>query len=266
MKKKTLAILNAVFLAITLLINYLSNTGFFNDNTMKTVSDRYHNLFTPAPYAFSIWGLIYLFLLAFIIYSFIVLKREKESAIISEVGAWFMVTCIANSLWVVAWLYDYIGISVVLMLILLVALVKIILNTKAELTNPPLRIVACVWWPFVIYAGWISVALIADIAAFLTKIKWSGLGISQSTWAIIMIVIAGLLYLFLTWKRNIREYALVGSWALIAVGITNKESHHDIYITALVAAIIIAVSSMAHSIKNFRGFGKTFEDYENISA
>lgn len=266
MKKKTLAILNAVFLAITLVMNYLSNTGYFYGNTMKTVSDRYHNLFTPAPYAFSIWGLIYLFLIAFIIYSFVVLKREKESRIILQVSIWFIVTCIANSLWVVAWLYDYIGISVLLMLILLVALAKIILNTKAELTNPPFRIVACVWWPFTMYAGWISVALIANIAAFFTKIQWSGFGISESAWAIIMIVIAGSLYLFLTWKRNMREYALVGTWALIAVAMASKENHRDIYMTALVTAIIIAVSSMAHAIKNFRGFGKTFEDYETISA
>jgi hypothetical protein len=266
MKKKTLAILNAVFLAITLVMNYLSNTGYFNGNTMKTVSDRYHNLFTPAPYAFSIWGLIYLFLLVFIIYSFIILKREKESHIISEISIWFIITCIANSLWVVAWLYDHIGISVLLMLILLLALVKIILNTKAELTNPPFRIVACVWWPYTIYAGWISVALIADIAAFLTKIQWSGFGFSESAWAIIMIVIAGMLYLFITWKRNMREYALVGTWALIAVAIANKENHHDIYLAALLTAIIIAVSSMAHAFKNFRGFGKTFEDYETITA
>ena len=81
-----------------------------------------------------------------------------------------------------------------------------------------------------------------------------------------MIVIAGLLYLFITWKRNMREYALVGAWALIAVAIANKETHGDIYLTALVTAIIIAASSTIHSIKNFSGFGKTFEDYETVSA
>ncbi len=265
MRKKTLAILNAVFLVITLVMNYLSNTGYFNGNTMKTVSDRYHNLFTPAPYAFSIWGLIYLFLLAFIIYSFVILKREKESRIISQVGFWFLITCIANSLWVVAWLFDYIGISVLLMIVLLIALIKIILNTRAELTNPPFLIVACIWWPFTIYSGWISVALIANIAAFLTKIQWTGFGISEPGWTIIMIVIAGLLYLFMTWKRNMREYGLVGTWALIAVAIANTENHKEIYITALVTAIIISLSSMVHAMKNFRGFGKTFEDYTTIS-
>lgn len=266
MKKKTLAILNAIFLLLTLVINYLSNSGYFNGNTMKTISDRYHNLFTPASYAFSIWGLIYLFLLAFVIYSFSILRREKESSIISLVGPWFIVTCIANSLWVVAWLNNLIGLSVLLMIVLLIALIRIVINTKAELTNPPFRIVACVWWPFTVYAGWISVALIANIAAFLTKSGWEGLGLSENLWTVLMIIAAGLVYLFITWTRNMREIGLVGTWALIAVAMANKGINPDIYTTALITAIITGLSSTAHAIRNFRGFGKTFEEFETISA
>jgi hypothetical protein len=233
-----------------------------NGNTMKMVSDRYQNLFTPAPYAFSVWGLIYLFLIGFVIYSFVIIKRQKESRIIEQVGVWFLTTCIANCLWIFAWLNNHIGVSVILMIILLTALIKIIINTKAELTNPPFRIVAFVWWPFSIYAGWISVALIADIAAFLTKIRSTGLGISEISWTVIMIFIAGLLYLFMTWKRNMREYALVGSWALVAVALANKENHPFIFWVAIITAAIIALSSMVHGIKNYRGFGKEYKDYE----
>ena len=54
---------------LTLVINYLSNTGIFNGNTVKIVSDKYHNYFTPADYAFSIWGLIYLDLIVFVFYT-----------------------------------------------------------------------------------------------------------------------------------------------------------------------------------------------------
>ena len=58
--KKNFQILNAVALVATVVINYLSNTGVFNGETMATISAKYQNLFTPAGYAFSIWGLIYL--------------------------------------------------------------------------------------------------------------------------------------------------------------------------------------------------------------
>lgn len=260
--KKTICVVNAIALAITLVVNYLSNTGIFNGNTMKSVSDQYHNLFTPAGYAFSIWGLIYLFLIGFVIYSFVILKREKESRIIAQVGSLFLMTCVLNCLWILAWLYGFTAISVLLMIALLVTLLKIVLRTKMELTNPPFRIVALVWWPFSLYSGWISVALIANIAAYLTKIGWNGFGISDTIWTIIMILIAGIIYMFMTWKRNMREFALVGVWALIAVAVANLENSEIIYWVAVITAISIAVSSMVHGIKNFRGFGKTIEEHE----
>lgn len=262
MAKKTLVFLNVVSLIITLFVNYLSNTGAINGKTMKIVSGEYPNLFTPAPYTFSIWGLIYVFLIGFVIYSFVIVKREKESHIINQVGPWFTVTCILNSLWIFAWLNNYSGTSVLLMILLQVVLLKISVNVKSALTNPPFRIVAFVWWPFSLYSGWISVALIANIAAYLTGIQWDGWNISPSSWTILMIGIAGLLHIFMTWKRNMREYALVGSWALLGVAVANADSNHLIYLVALVTAILIAGSSMIHGIKNFRGFGKSFEDYD----
>ena len=255
MKKITLAILNAVCLIATLFVNYRANTGAINGNTMKIVSDTYHNLFTPAGYAFSIWGLIYLFLIGFVIYSFVILKKPKESHIIHRVGLWFITSCVLNSFWIVAWLNDYIGFSVLIMILLLITLLRIIVNIKAQLTDPPFRIVALVWWPFSLYSGWISVALIANVAAYLTKIHWDGWQLSQVTWTVIMIIIAGLLYIYMNWKRNMREYALVGSWALIAVAVANAAGSYTIYTTAITTAVVIAVSGLLHGIKNFRGFG-----------
>ncbi len=52
--KSILIMSNGLALILTITINYLSNTGIFNGNTMATVSDRYSNFFTPAGYAFSI--------------------------------------------------------------------------------------------------------------------------------------------------------------------------------------------------------------------
>ena len=54
--KKTLQISNGVALLITITINYLSVAGIFGGQTVKEISDKYHNYFTPAGYAFSIWG------------------------------------------------------------------------------------------------------------------------------------------------------------------------------------------------------------------
>jgi hypothetical protein len=107
-----------------------------------------------------------------------------------------------------------------------------------------------VWWPFCLYSGWITVALIADISAWLTKIEWNGFGISKVTWTIIMIIVAGIINLFITWKRNMREFALVGSWALIAIAVSNWNVQQSIKITAIVVTAILLLSSGVHSYKN----------------
>ena len=65
MKPKLLTILNFISVLITLFVSYYTQAIQLNGNTMGSLSDEYYNLFTPAGYAFAIWGVIYLGLLAF---------------------------------------------------------------------------------------------------------------------------------------------------------------------------------------------------------
>lgn len=62
---KRLAVLNFLSLLLAIAVNVLAQLGKINDQTIGEVSHRYPNLFTPADYTFSIWGLIYLSLLLF---------------------------------------------------------------------------------------------------------------------------------------------------------------------------------------------------------
>ncbi|MEO5967421.1 MAG: hypothetical protein ABIP68_02065 [Ferruginibacter sp.] len=254
--KKILQVANGFALIATVLINYLSNTGIFNGNTMKSVSDKYHNYFTPAGYAFSIWGIIYLGLLGFVIYTGSSLfKRNSnqvnsEDGVVLKIGWWFVISCVGNSLWVVAWLYEYLGISVIIMIIVLFSLLKIIVNTRMELDFHPLKNYLFIYWPFAIYAGWISVALIADIAAWLSKINWEGFGVSQISWTIIVIIVAGLINVYMIWKRNLREYGLVGIWALVAIAVSNWNGEKSIVYSSIIVAAVIFINITMHALKN----------------
>ena len=255
--KKTLQIANGVALLITIVINYLSNTGVFNGNTMKTISDKYHNYFTPAGYAFSIWAIIYLGLLGFVIYTGRSLfKKDADDTsenILAEVGWWFVISCIANCLWVISWLYNLAGFSVILMIVLLFSLLKIIINTRMELDFHPLKKYLFIYWPFAIYCGWITVALIADVAAWLTKIDWNGWGISPVSWTVIMIIVACAINILMVLKRNLREYAVAGIWALIAISVSNKNQSASIVYVCYAAAVVILISIIISSSKNRKG-------------
>jgi hypothetical protein len=249
--KKTLQVSNIIALIITLVMNYLSNTGIFNGNTMATVSAEYQNFFTPSGYAFSIWGVIYLGLAAFIIHQSKGLFTSGEiPAVVSKIGWLFVISCVANCAWIVAWLYDFTGVSVIIMSILLFCLLRIVMVTRMELDLIPFKKVALEWWPFSIYTGWILVAIIANIAAYLTKINWNGFGISGEAWTIIMICIAALINLYLIWNRNMRESALVGTWGLLAVAVSNRNEVQQIYYTAIVAAAILVINAAIHGYIN----------------
>lgn len=250
--KKSLQTLNGLGLIAVIFISYLSNTGIFNGNTMATVSAKYHNLFTPAGYAFSIWGLIYLGLLGFVIYygRSLFVKVDNEDSTLNEVGGWFFISCLANMAWVITWLYDYTLISVLMMILLLFSLLKIVVNTKMELYDVPLKKFIFLWWPFCLYAGWVAVALIANVSAYLKKIEWDGFGISESIWAVVLIGVAAVVHIFMVWNRNMREFAIVGVWALIAIAVANQNENKMVFWTAITMAILVFINIAIHGFQN----------------
>lgn len=112
------------------------------------------------------------------------------------------------------------------------------------------KIIAFCWWPICLYSGWIAVATIANISAYLAKIKWSGFGLSEVNWTIIMIVTATVLNIIIIYKRNMREFAAVCVWALVAIYIRHQNNYQNIAYTALTGAIILFIYIAYHGLKN----------------
>ncbi|WP_036384779.1 hypothetical protein [Muricauda sp. MAR_2010_75] len=249
--KRILQIVNTIAFVSTVFVNYLSNTGKMNNTSIGEVSNDLDSLFTPASYAFSIWGLIYLLLLGFVVYQGRSLFTQvRDDGFIGKVGWNFALSCAANIAWVVSWLYGYTGLSCIFIFILLLSLLKIVMDNAMELWDAPISVIAFLWWPFVFYSGWVTVASIANVSVYLVKLGWDGFGISEEIWTMIMIVIALVINLLVTWKRNMREFALVGAWALVAIAFANYEQHQSIVFTAGAAALILVVSSGIHGFLN----------------
>lgn len=248
--KKTLQFFNVIALASTLFINYLSNTGIINGKTIGSVSNNIKSLFTPAGYAFSIWAAIYLLLLGFSIFQARSLfTKVKDDDFVEKIGLWFIFSCLANSFWIFSWIYGYTGVSCIFIFLLLISLLKIIVNLDINLNKVSSFKYTFLYLPFIIYSGWVSVASIANVSSYLTKLNWTGFGFSDEIWTIIMILIATNINLFITLKRKMYAFAYVGSWALIAIGIANKNTHQIITNTAYLAALLLILISLFKQIK-----------------
>src|SRR5690554_4050518 len=249
--KRTLQVANIIGFILVIIINALGGSGALNGTSVGDVSNANPNLFTPAGYAFSIWGFIYLLLLGFIIYqSRSLFKPVRDDEFILKTGWWFILSCFANMMWITFWVYGFMEYSVLAIFILLFSLLKIVMKNRMELWDAPISVIACLWWPFVIYSGWVTVASIANVSAYLTSINWSAWGYSEVFWTVTMIIIAGIINLAVTWQRNMREFALVGAWALVAICVANWEVSSTVANSALVVAIVLVSSSSYHALKN----------------
>ncbi|WP_142532526.1 hypothetical protein [Saccharicrinis carchari] len=251
-KNLTLLILNSVTLVFALVMNYLSGTTVFGSKNVGEISDMLPNLFTPAGYAFAIWGLIYLMLVAFVINLWVSWYREKENTTLLQIGFLFSLANMANGFWVFAWLNLYIGFSVVLMLVILGSLIALTFRLQLETGDTPKRIIALVWWPITIYLGWIIVATVANITALLVSLGWNGGSFEPLTWTIVMIVIATLIYLLLIYLRNMPETALVGIWALIAIAVKQWSQQPGIVWAALIASAVLFIVIVMRAITRFK--------------
>ncbi|MFN2314778.1 MAG: hypothetical protein ABR531_09985, partial [Bacteroidales bacterium] len=181
--------LNLLFFAAMVVMNYLANALPLNGKTTGELSDAYPNLFVPAGVTFSIWGVIYILLLIFCVVQF----TTSHQAVISRIGWLFGITCIFNALWIVAWHYQRLPMSLILMLGLLVSLVWINIFIK----DMPFGFFKAA---FGIYLGWICIATIANVTALLVNYGWGGFGISGETWTIIMIIVGTLVVALAIWR------------------------------------------------------------------
>jgi hypothetical protein len=81
------------------------------------ISDANPALITPAGFVFGIWGIIYLLLGVFVIYQG--LPRDRTAKIHKQIGWQFATSSVVNALWLFAWQYEYLLVSVILMFLLL---------------------------------------------------------------------------------------------------------------------------------------------------
>ncbi len=250
MKQYLLLILNTLSLLAALFVNYLSGTGFFDGKTVGAVSAQYNTLFTPAGYAFGIWGLIYLMLIAFVAYQWYAWVKNNDDHELKQTGIWFILNNLFNAAWIYVWLNGYLGISVIVILLMLVTLLVLMFRLRLETWDAPVRVIAFVWWPITIYLGWIIVATVANISVYLTSIDWGMFGITEPSWAIIMIISATLIYIFLIFTRNLREAAGVGIWALVAIAVRQWSANENIAITAIVMSGLLFLLITLHGYRN----------------
>lgn len=231
--KKDLLIKLAVVISVIAMfvVNILANVLPINGMTTGALSDAIPTYFTPAGYVFSIWGLIYLGIVAYVISMFTNFTDEDR-----KIYPWVILSSLANTAWIFLWHYKLIYVSVIAMVILLASLIAISLTL-----NKSKKVSIFKTLPFNIYLGWISVATIANISAALYAANWNGFGISPEVWSAIMIIVATGLAVYSIFKKRY-TYSLVILWAVIGILVKFSGLSNPVEIASTIG--ILAITSL----------------------
>ena len=253
MKNTFIKILTLGTYVAMIAVNFLANSLPINNRSTGDISDAYPNLFAPAGFAFSIWGLIYVLLFGYVLYQFLK-KDEKIEELFKKINPLFIATSLANISWIFAWHYDFIGLSVIIMAALLFLLIRIADILRNE------KLISWEKWfiraPFSVYFGWITVATIANIAVFLVSIGWNGFGIADFVWTSTILLIGALIGILRMQKDKNIAYGLVLIWAYSGILIKHLSTsgfngqYPSIIITVILCLVLFVFFASRLLFKN----------------
>lgn len=238
--ERVLKIFNAILFAAMIAANMLGEWLKFGGNTIADISNKYTNLFTPAPITFSIWGVIYC-----LVFLYVLEQLRANSGFSWGTGVLFALSCMFNICWVFSWHYDKIGLSMFFMVGLLLSLIGIVTSMQwvksfRSVQNASL-IMKLSYMGFCIYLGWICAATIANVSVLLTKMQWNGFGISPSIWTLAVIIVGAIIgVLFILMKENYWA-AIAIAWAY--VGILIRHVNITVTIGAAVGIVMIVLAA-----------------------
>ncbi len=181
----------------------------------------------PAGYAFSIWGLIYGWLLASALYG--VWKRRDDAtwdavrlplAISLALGTPWLTVANASALW-----------ATVLIFLMAVTAIAAVLRTPRQDR----------WWlqaPIGLYAGWLTAASFVSLGS---TAAGYGVVFGEIGWAYAGIIGALVVTLAVLSRRpNTPGYAISVIWALIGIIVTNQFAEIGVSLLAAIGAMLVA--------------------------
>jgi translocator protein len=226
-----IAALVAVVANVT--FNYANDHLGRHTLSVAEVSEKYPTLFTPAPYAFAIWGVIYG---ATLLYSVLaLLPNQLEVRFHDRVAPWLVLTNALASLWLALFSAEQLGPSVLIIGAIVTSCVVMYSIASDHLMTEHLSH----WWrvPFGLWLGWLSVAALANLSTALVAAGWDGWPLSPPVWAAVMLAAALLVALVVDVLFLDPVVAFVVSWAAAAIAVQHWQDSTLVAIFATLVAI-----------------------------
>lgn len=130
--------------------------GVFGPSNNAEISEKYQTLVTPAAYAFGIWSVIFTSQLIWTVVQLLPQYRVSD-IVVKGVGWGYVIVCISQVFWTIAFAFEKISLSFNAMVSILVPLV-IVLSKTSQFPDENKYTYALFKFPFEIHAAWIMAA------------------------------------------------------------------------------------------------------------
>ncbi|MEQ8910089.1 MAG: hypothetical protein RIC95_12900 [Vicingaceae bacterium] len=239
MRKKVLVILHFLLVIVLIGWNYLTNTGKFHEQSVGEVSAKLYNLFTPASYAFSIWGLIFIALLIKAVFLLVYAFRSEPNQSFIKSIPYTLLAYLGIMAWLWFWLQQNTLLSVLIMAVIFISLWKSRSVLSKEEDSASKQEKWLLIKPIELLTAWVMVALLANISAHLTAVGWNGWGLKDESWTMLLIGTIMLLNYLIVSRKGFFLFPIVSAWALVAISVKHYESQELLFWYALIAAFIV---------------------------
>lgn len=249
--------LNLLALIINTVITYTSLTGIFG-KTNTELSAKYQTLVTPAGWAFSIWGPIFIWETVFVVAQ--LFSRFRNSEVVLRMSPWWWALCGFQCCWTLAFAQDQVTLALVFMLLILCSLLGITWSTDGLVLS--FGEYALLRAPLSLQLGWIICAAAVNI-----NVQADSLKASPGT----LLAIAVLSYAAVLSSSTIFTFAsrspdpivsMVAAWAFLGIyselgnpkGLNdptrfNPNAWNDVVIEGLrYAAIFVSIAALGNAV------------------
>jgi hypothetical protein len=230
----------AVFAVVVPIVQHLLGFGL---SQAEFAADGNQTL-QVAGYAFSIWGLIYLGLLAYAGRQ--ALPQTGESVLISRLGWPSAVAMFGIGLWIIVAALNLKAASVaVIFAALLALLVPLLANARTIRTTGVMdRDRWFLIWPLAALAGWLTIAAPLNLITTATAFDALPGFLSPTGWVIAAIVVVVLVGIEVTLYLRTLAYSLPIAWGLVGAFVAEQERNPVLGFIALGAAFLLVVAAV----------------------
>lgn len=228
-------LLLAPAMTATTLLCFYTGTGFRGSPLDEKATEH---VVTPAGYAFTVWSLIYLGAVAYAAVQ--ALPSRRTDPLFRGIGWWTASAFLGVCVWLVLARFNLVWWTVACIVWILASLAPVLSRVSRAAAGPIDRLF--VVFPLSVFAGWVTVATFANMAAGLKVSGWENVGLAEPVWAAVFVAAAGLLAVAVTLYTGNLGFAAAVVWAFVAIAVRNAGPHPEVAATAAVMTANVVVA------------------------